>query len=100
MRLGYALSRVLKIRMEDFQEILKTHNVVAQHVTKKHFVFWKCHLKVDRLGKWFWLTEVLTVVPDSSLGVTDFSCNARQAMYFFFFLPLFAIEKMFAIFGN
>lgn len=56
---------------------------------QEHFVFQKCHLKMDSLGKWFWLTEILRFFfPDCSLCVTEF-CSCRQNLFFLWlFSPL------------
>lgn len=48
---------------------------------------------MDSLGKWVWLTQISSIVPDCSLGVTEF-CNSRQAVSFFFFFFLTSVLQL------
>lgn len=41
------------------RDILTSQYGGTVHATQKHFVFQKCHLKMNSLGKWFWLIEIL-----------------------------------------
>lgn len=51
------------------------------HAIQEHFVFQKCHLKMNSLGKWFWLIEILRFFfPDCSLSVTEIH-NCRQNFF-------------------
>lgn len=57
----HVVSRVSKLHVADFQRHFNPPPQCGgtEHDIQEHFVFQKCHLKMNSLGKWFWLIEIL-----------------------------------------
>lgn len=61
------------------------------HAIQEHFVFQKCHLKMNSLGKWFWLIEILRFFFQTVLWVSLRSTTVGKIFllsFVGFFFPL------------
>lgn len=80
----HVVSRVSKLHVADFQRHFNPPPQCGgtEHDIQENFVFQKCHLKMNSLGKWFWLIEILRFFffPECSLCFTEFH-NCRHIFF-------------------